>query len=245
MGNKKINLSASMEDYLEAIFNLSAGDKVARSKNIADALSVSRSSVTGALRGLSEKGLINYKPYGYITLTEKGRKAAAGIAKKHSVIKSFFVDVLGVEGSAAQKAACEAEHAFGSDIISRLEGLIEFSKGGNDGGRDIVSEFLEFYMKRTEKAEINQDAEMAVLVDNSVEVVREVRSLNMVEAGSVVRLASIDADHGLRQRLAAMGILPNAEIYVVRNEKRGQVVINVKDSKVVLGRGMSHKVMVL
>lgn len=239
MANKRLNLSASMEDYLEAIFNLSASNKVARSKNIAEALSVSRSSVTGALRGLSEKGLINYKPYGYITLTEKGLQAASGIARKHGVIKSFFVDVLGVEDSAAQKAACEAEHAFGSDIISRLEGLIAFAKGGNEKGADLVKEFLEFYMKR--------DGEAAVAADDAVEFVggKELRSLNMVEAGSVVRLASIDANHGLRQRLAAMGILPNAEIFVVRNEKRGQVVINVKDSKVVLGRGMSHKVMVL
>ena len=73
---KPAYLSASLEDYLEAIFHLSAQSKVARSKDIAELLEVSRSSVTGALKTLSEKGLVNYKPYGFITLTDIGRAEA-------------------------------------------------------------------------------------------------------------------------------------------------------------------------
>ena len=66
---KSDNLSASLEDYLEAILNLTSESNVARSKDIAKLLSVSRSSVTGALRVLKKKGLANYKPYDYVTLT--------------------------------------------------------------------------------------------------------------------------------------------------------------------------------
>jgi len=235
-----------MEDYLEAIFNLSSGNKVARSKNIAEALSVSRSSVTGALRGLSDKGLINYKPYGHITLTAKGLKAAAAVARKHSIIKSFFVDVLGVNPAVAQNAACQAEHAFDSDIISRLEALAEFAAQSDEQGTDIASRFIEFYKKRELRSDSELVSEYAAVVDRTAKQANDnnFRSLDTVQSGSVVRLANIDADSSLRQRLAAMGILPNTEILVLRNEERGQVVISVKDSKVALGRGMSHKVMV-
>jgi DtxR family Mn-dependent transcriptional regulator len=66
------DLSASLEDYLEAIYNLAEAKKVARSRDIAEALGVSRASVTGALRALKEKGLIEHEPYGYVTLTEAG-----------------------------------------------------------------------------------------------------------------------------------------------------------------------------
>ena len=52
-------LSASLEDYLEVIYNLSKQSRVARSKDIAEALGVSRASVTGALRTLTEKNLVN------------------------------------------------------------------------------------------------------------------------------------------------------------------------------------------
>ncbi len=68
------NLSASLEDYLEAIFNIAGSSGVARSKDIAETLGVSCSSVTGAMHLLSKKHLANYKPYDYVTLTEQGRK---------------------------------------------------------------------------------------------------------------------------------------------------------------------------
>ena len=55
---KKVNLSASLEDYLEAIFNLARKTDVARSRDIAEKLDVSKSSVTGALRLLKKKALL-------------------------------------------------------------------------------------------------------------------------------------------------------------------------------------------
>jgi len=68
--------------------------------------------------------------------------------------------------------------------------------------------------------------------------------LSQIEAGQTVRLVSVDAGVGLKQRLAAMGLLPNVEITVVRNWHCGRLIVNVKNTKVVLGRGMAHKVMV-
>ncbi|NLK42576.1 MAG: metal-dependent transcriptional regulator, partial [Planctomycetes bacterium] len=73
----KKQLSASLEDYLEAIYVLLQSGNVARSKDIAEHLQVSAASVTGALRTLAERQLIHYKPYGYITLTDKGQQAAS------------------------------------------------------------------------------------------------------------------------------------------------------------------------
>jgi DtxR family Mn-dependent transcriptional regulator len=138
------SLSASLEDYLEAILNLSSEANVARSKHIAELLGVSRASVTGALRVLKKKGLANYKPYDYVTLTEPGRAAAAEIARKHGILKSFFVNVLGVEAELAQQAACRAEHALGAGIISRLMSFIEFVTHSGRNGYDLVELFQEF-----------------------------------------------------------------------------------------------------
>ncbi len=138
------NLSASLEDYLEAIFNLSSESNIARSKDIAELLGVSRASVTGALRVLKKKGLANYKPYDYVTLTEPGRAAAAEIAGKHEILKSFFINVLGVEPDLAQQAACRAEHALGPEIITRLMSFIEFVTHSGRNGYDLVELFQEF-----------------------------------------------------------------------------------------------------
>jgi DtxR family Mn-dependent transcriptional regulator len=143
-------LSASLEDYLEAIFNLARESNVARSKDIAELLGVSRASVTGALRALKKKGLANYKPYDYVTLTESGRAAAAEIARKHKILMSFFINVLGIESELAQQAACRAEHALGSGIIAKLMSFIEFVTHSGQNGRDLAEQFQEF-CKNTNK----------------------------------------------------------------------------------------------
>jgi DtxR family Mn-dependent transcriptional regulator len=146
--SKQTQLSASLEDYLEAIFNLAGDSQGARSKDIAEALGVARSSVTGALQVLRERGLANYRPYGCITLTTSGRTAAREVVRKHNVLTSFFMNVLGVEKDAAQKAACKAEHALGPEIISRLLCYVEYVGASSKSGRDVGSEFRRFYEKQ-------------------------------------------------------------------------------------------------
>lgn len=138
------DLSASLEDYLEAIFNLARESNIARSKDIAELLGVSRASVTGALRVLKKKGLANYKPYDYVTLTEPGQTAAAEIARKHKILKSFFINVLGVEADLAQQAACRAEHALGPGIITKLMSFIEFVTHSGENGYDLAEQFQDF-----------------------------------------------------------------------------------------------------
>ena len=71
------------------------------------------------------------------------------------------------------------------------------------------------------------------------------RPLSIVPAGEKVRLVSINAGQGLNSRLASMGLSPNVEITVVNNSHPGPFVISVRGSKMMLGRGMAHKIMVL
>ncbi|MHC4571753.1 MAG: metal-dependent transcriptional regulator [Planctomycetota bacterium] len=141
---KNNNLSASLEDYLEAILNIAGESHVAHSKDIAKLLGVSKSSVTGALRALKEKKLANYKPYDSVTLTKAGHAAAAEIARKHNILKSFFINVLGVETNIAQRAACKAEHTLGPEVIARLLCFIKFVTQNSKNGYNLSNGFKQF-----------------------------------------------------------------------------------------------------
>ncbi|MBA7475399.1 hypothetical protein ES707_10768 [subsurface metagenome] len=74
---------------------------------------------------------------------------------------------------------------------------------------------------------------------------KQLRLLSVVKDGERVKLVKVNAGQGLNSRLAAMGLLPDVEITVVSNGHPGPFVINVKGSKMMLGRGMAHKIMVL
>ncbi|MGE4560084.1 MAG: metal-dependent transcriptional regulator [Desulfobulbus sp.] len=117
---KKTRLSASQEDYLEAVYHIVCEKKVARAKDIAKRLNVRASSVTNALRVLSSRGLINYAPYDLITLTKDGLALAEDIASRHEALANFMITVLGVDSVEADEAACKMEHSVPKAILSRL-----------------------------------------------------------------------------------------------------------------------------
>ncbi|MBA7513506.1 HTH-type transcriptional regulator MntR [subsurface metagenome] len=120
------NLSASLEDYLEAIYSIVRLKRAARAKDISQRLGVNSSSVTGALHLLSEKGLINYTPYDIVTLTPKGEKVGGDVFQRHTVLQEFFVKVLGVASESAGENACKMEHEISRDILKRLTLFVEF-----------------------------------------------------------------------------------------------------------------------
>lgn len=124
--SETLNLSASLEDYLEVIFHLVAHKHVARVKDIASRIQVKNSSVTGALRALADKGLIHYAPYDVVTLTDKGLLAAEDVVRRHEVLKDFFVNVLAVRHEEADLAACKMEHTISPEILERFVQFTEY-----------------------------------------------------------------------------------------------------------------------
>jgi DtxR family Mn-dependent transcriptional regulator len=145
-------LSASLEDYIEAIYHIITEKQVARGKDISARLSVSGASVTEALRALSKKGLINYAPYEVITLTEQGRVIAEDVIHRHTSLKQFFTDVLAIEESLAEEGACKIEHTAPPQIIDRMVDFIHFLEVCPRGGKDLISGFANFCQQgRTSK----------------------------------------------------------------------------------------------
>ncbi|MFH7319167.1 metal-dependent transcriptional regulator [Desulfurivibrio sp. D14AmB] len=137
-------LSASLEDYLETIHHIVAEKQVARAKEIATRLKVSRSSVTEAFRSLSQKGLINYAPYEVITLTPAGEKAARDVIQRHQALKDFFLRVLAVDEELAEEGACQIEHTAPREIIDRLSLLMNFVDECPRGGADWIKSFSRY-----------------------------------------------------------------------------------------------------
>ncbi len=138
-------LSQSLEDYLETIFLLQQENQVARAKDIADRIGVRRASVTGALRALAEKEMINYAPYEYITLTERGEKTAREVLQRHTTIKRFLQEVLGLDAKIAEEEACKMEHALSKPVRERLKTFMEFVDVCPRTGEDWLLGFRHFW----------------------------------------------------------------------------------------------------
>ncbi len=68
--------------------------------------------------------------------------------------------------------------------------------------------------------------------------------LSMVSPGELVQVAAVRAGWGLQRRLADMGLTPGVQVRVVNSQRPGPVVIEIRGSRLALGQGVAHKIMV-
>jgi len=73
----------------------------------------------------------------------------------------------------------------------------------------------------------------------------EAMPLALVEPGRRVRLLVVKAGWGIRARLAAMGLIPGVELEVICSSGRGAFIVAVKGGRLMLGRGMAQKIVVV
>jgi DtxR family Mn-dependent transcriptional regulator len=123
---EKLTISASLEDYLEAIYHTVEEKGAARAKDIVQRMGVHNSSVTQALRSLSEKNLVNYAPYDVVTLTDGGQRIALDVVKRHRTLSAFLSTVLGLPEPEADEGACLMEHSISGKILERLVKFVEY-----------------------------------------------------------------------------------------------------------------------
>jgi Mn-dependent transcriptional regulator len=110
-----------MENYLEAIYELSRGGTGARVSDIAERLGVTKASTNSAMATLSEKGLITNEKYKEIFLTPAGLKLAEFTSNKHQVIQQFLIRILKIEPSVANNDACAIEHVISNLSVAAMQ----------------------------------------------------------------------------------------------------------------------------
>ena len=120
-----MQIRESAEDYLEAILRLSQKGGGVRSVDIATMLSVSKPSVSHAMKLLREDGYIAMDRYGTVTLLDKGAEIANRIYERHTVLTTML-ESLGVPSEIARADACKMEHDISDESFARIkERLIE------------------------------------------------------------------------------------------------------------------------
>jgi DtxR family Mn-dependent transcriptional regulator len=119
-------LTSVMEDYLEAIFDLSKDKKVVRVKDIAKRIDVKMPTVSSMLKTLNNRGMVNYEKHEYIELTEDGINIGMEMRHKHNVLRKFLKEILRIEPDIANEEACKMEHALSSQTLANLTCFMEF-----------------------------------------------------------------------------------------------------------------------
>ena len=114
-----MNIHKSAEDYREMILRLNEEKGYARSVDIAAGLSVSKPSVSVAMKNLREAGYIVMDKDSYISLTDKGMEIARNIYDRHKALTEALIRI-GVSPETAQEDACKVEHDISTETYEAI-----------------------------------------------------------------------------------------------------------------------------
>jgi len=213
-------LTGTVEDYLKAIYSLSAGGAAVATNDIAGRLAVAPASVSGMVRRLAEQGLLTYEPYRGVRLTDSGRRAALRTLRRHRVIESYLSTALHYPWDRVHEEAERLEHAASDELVDRMAAAIG-EPVTDPHGAPIP----------TREGEMDET---------------EYFSLAELAAGYGVRVMRVsDADPELLRYLGELSITPGAEVLIVSKAPfGGPISLRIGREILSIGPELAAQVMV-
>jgi DtxR family Mn-dependent transcriptional regulator len=208
-------LSHSTQNYLKAVWGASEwSDTPVTATVIAQKTGLKLSSVSDAVRKLTDQGLLDHAPYGAVELTKEGRVHALAMVRRHRLIESFLVRVLGYGWDQVHDEAESLEHAVSDFMVNRID------------------EFLGFPTRDPHGDPIPARDRTLVLPD-------AVRLTGMFPRAAVTVERISDADPGLLQFFLERGIVPGVRLTARDGTPYSDAVdvrVGDSDTTVALGR---------
>jgi DtxR family transcriptional regulator, Mn-dependent transcriptional regulator len=214
-------LTAPVEDYLKAIYELERHGAAAGTKEIAAALGIAPASVSGMVRRLAEQGLMAHERYRGVRLTEQGRRAALLTLRRHRVIEAYLAEALGYPWDRVHDEAERLEHAASDELVDRMAAAIG-EPATDPHGAPIPGR------------------------DGTMDEQR-LASLDDLPPGAEARISRVEDDDPERLRyLGELGIRPGARVRVVeRAPYGGPITLRVARTERHVGSELARHVLVI
>jgi DtxR family Mn-dependent transcriptional regulator len=116
--------SENVENYIKTIYAIHANDGKVTTSSLSERLRISAASVSEMLKKLADAGTVRHTPYKGVELTDKGRKRAMQIIRRHRLWELFLVEVLKYEWDEIHEEAERLEHITSEKLERRLDAAL-------------------------------------------------------------------------------------------------------------------------
>lgn len=211
----EMEVSNTVEEYLEAIYRLQKRYNVARTSNLVDILKVSPGTITNTIEKLERSLLVVHEPYKGVQLTEKGLKIALSVIRRHRLLERLLVDILGIEWHKVHDIACNLEHWINGRVAKRIELILGCPKTCPHGNPIP-----------TEDGEIPEEDDRFLLSE-----------MGICEKGVVLRI--LEEESTLLRYLEGIKIKPESVVEVIERSPLNDLMTIRVNGKV---QALSHEV---
>jgi DtxR family Mn-dependent transcriptional regulator len=114
------------QDYIKAIWNATEwGEPPITTSALAARFETSAPNVSETMRRLARQGLVTYRPYKPVELTDEGRRLALVMVRRHRLLETFLVTTLGYSWDEVHHEAELLEHAVTARFVERIDALLD------------------------------------------------------------------------------------------------------------------------
>jgi DtxR family Mn-dependent transcriptional regulator len=213
-------LTQTAEDYLKEIYKLQLEGGRATTSALAERIGVAPPSATAMLKKLSVLGLVDHELYRGVTLTSAGEKAATEIVRHHRLLEQYLSETLGVPIEEVHSEADRLEHALSEELEARIDESLGYPT--HDPHGDPIP-----------------DAKLKV----SRPMLRPLSELAPGESSTIRRVPD---DTDLLRYLSELGLLPGAEVVLVRVAPfAGPVTVGVAGGEQAISRELAGQIGVM
>lgn len=187
------DLPKKTQDYLKAIWAVhETSGGPATPGQIAHATGQKKSTVSEALKRLTEQGLVDHRPYAGIALTDLGNRLATDMVLRHRLLEVFLVEVLGYRWDEVHDDAELLEHSLTDRFIERLDRHLGYPRRDPHG--DPIPRFDDPGEKLSPVTLADTREEVAIeQVDDSDPALLRYLADHRLTPGATVRVADVTA----------------------------------------------------
>lgn len=176
--------------------------------DIADRLGVTPSTVSANLKRLARDGLVDYEPYGTVTLTTRGEEIAVALVRRHRIIETYLVQRLGLGWDEVHTEADLLEHAVSDVVLARMDealGYPDVDPHGDAIPRDIVRRPGAELVPLTSVA-LGTDVEVVRVSDRSAVILRYLADKDIRPGARLLVLSGGEQTGAVRLRHASTDV---------------------------------------
>lgn len=199
-------LTAPVEDYLKAIYELESRMGSAATSDVAEALDVAPASATGMIRRLATQGYLEHEPYRGAKLTNAGRRAALRTIRRHRILESYLTGVLDYPWDRVHDEAERLEHAASDELIERMAAALGHPTSDPHGAPipTVEGTVAEPSQRTLADVAVGETATMVLVSDKDPSLLRYLADIGLQPGADVTVLARAPFDGPLTLRIGGI-----------------------------------------
>jgi DtxR family transcriptional regulator, Mn-dependent transcriptional regulator len=185
--------SLTEENYLKALFNISNGSGEVNVAELSKTLDIKMPTVTSMMKKLSEKKLVHYESYKPLRLTEKGRKEAGLIIRKHRLTEMFLVDKMKMGWEDVHDIAEQIEHIQSPVFFDKMDELLGYPKVDPHGSPipDKNGKIVWIEYNKLSDCKVGETVKLAAVINTSSDFLKFLNAREM-RLGLKIKIKSIE-----------------------------------------------------